>query len=458
MKHIVAKKLVIGLILSSLGLGSAFAAPKLGDATKLPQGAVLVKQLDTNNYAYIDKHIYVVKVSGKNFQELGASYGTLLKPQLVAQLKTEETSTGINADGFIAKLMLNNTINNQDLTADEKSFITGEAQATGMDFDSLLYMNLSFLFSINEKSKVATSTPMCSFIAKQTGNTTMVGRNLDWVKKFHGAQGPVVVTVFNLQDGFQHNKVASIGYLSWFDAATAVNEKGLFAEVNSGQASVSSTVNFNHSPGLTSHYIDFLIKDNTLSDLQKDVFNAIPNTGYIANIAGPQTSDGATPMHSIEKGIWKVGADFQTLSMQRDSSTNTFYNLSTTPDLLVATNSFRDNGWLGDLKNPYLSATAYPSLQDDTKSKSFHRYNNLMNLALTTNAWSNDPDSTMKNIMATALKQDGTGGATEVGLDPDNIDYTYYSVVFNTQTKTLYVSDPVSKNGWLALGASDLFN
>ena len=54
----------------------------------------------------------------------------------------------------------------------------------------------------------------------------------------------------------------------------------------------------------------------------------------------------------------------------------------------------------------------------------------------------------MKAILDTPLKADGTGGATEIGLDTSNIDYTFYSVVFNTQSQTLYVKDPVSGNGW----------
>jgi hypothetical protein len=461
MKKILISTLRTSLILSSLYIGTAIAATnQYGMPPKIPVGATLLSQIDNNNYAYTEKQMDIVKISGANFQSLGNNYGTLLKTELKTQLQNEEHSTGVAANSLVGKILLNNIIKNHNLTTDEISFINGEAQATGIDFNSLLYMNLSFLFSINDKSKHDTSTSMCSFIAKQTSDTTIVGRNLDWVTKFHGqdAQGPIVITVFNLQDGRQHNKVASIGYLGWFDAATAVNEKGLFAEVNSGQASVDNQANFQNSPGLTSHYIDFLMQDNTLAELQNDVFNAIPNTGYIANIAGAPTSSGVTAMHSIEKGIWKTKSQYETLSMQRDSSTNSVYNLPTSDDLLVATNSFRCNGWLNYLKNPYLSTTAYPSLYDDTKSKSFHRYNNLINLASMTNDWNNDPDTAMKNIMETPLKQDGTGGATETGLDPTNIDYTYYSVVFNTQTKTLYVSDPVSNNGWLTLTADDLFN
>ena len=460
--------LTLTVIGSTLCFGSALAntAPSLPNTTpSLPSGATLIKQIDANNYAFNDNHVLVTKISGKNFNELGQHYGTLLKTQITQQLQSEEQNTRLNPKGPLTAAVLNNFVNSHDLTDSESQFITGEASATGLSFNELLYMDLSFLFSITDSNtQKVTSTPMCSFIAKQTDSTTIVGRNLDWVKKFHGAggQGPVVVTVFNLQDGQTHNKVAGIGYLGWFDEATAVNDKGLLAEVNSGQQSVGSTMNSKDAPGLTSHYIDFLMKDSDLSSLQNDVAGTSPNTGYIANIAGPSTSNDTSSMYSIEKGIAQITfqgiAHYSTRSKSRTGSTQTYYDTATTPGLLVSTNSFRIKGWNDFLKNAYLSTTAYPSLDNDTKSKSFHRYNNLMTLATDAQSWNNDADNTMKGILTVPLQQDGAGGATETGLDPTNIDYTYYSVVFNTSSKTLYINDPVSKNGWTTLDAKILFN
>lgn len=462
----------LGLLAAvSIGLTLAALSVNADTSPELPSGATLVKQLDAQNYLLEDNHMYIAKISGNSFEQLGEHYGSLLKSQLRNQLTNEEASTGFKPDGLIAGGILQNFINSHDLTNEEQDFLSGESKASGLDMRSVLYLNLSFLFSITDRSSVAhaTNSPMCSFVAKQTSQGTVVGRNLDWVKKFHGdsGQGPVVITVMNLQDGQAHNKVAGIGYLGWFDAATAVNDKGLFAEVNSGQASVNSTMDSNDSPGLTSHYYSFLMRDNTLQDLEKDVQSEQPNTGYIANIAGPASGSVQGSMFSIEKGIAKIDIhsgivnkqSYETQSLVRSGASQTYYDVSPTPGLLVATNSFRIPGWDKYLlSGAYLSSTPYPSLDEDTKSKSFHRYNNLMQLASDAQTWQSNPDQTMQSILDTPLQQDGSGGATETGLDPDNIDYTYYSVVFNTQTKTLYVNDPVSQQGWVTLSAQDLFN
>ncbi len=428
----------------------------------LPKGATLIQAIDNNNYAFTLNHMTVVKVSGKNFTELGNHYGKLLKQPLQQRFKLEETSTQIKPSGQIASLILNTYIHNNDLTKHETQFLKGAATSSELSFHQLLYMNLSFLFSVTDRPKAFQPT-LCSFIAKQTDNaTTLVGRNLEWTTKFHGpnGQGAPVITVMQLQNGKPHNQIASIGYLGWFDAATIINDKGLFAEVNSGEGS-SHAMNAKNSPNLTSHFIDYLLNDNTLNQLKQDILKSDTNLAYIANIAGPTTDSKQSFSYSIEKAITASGnfntPKHTTTSMARTPTTQTHYDLPINTDLLIATNTFRIKGWEPFLKDAYLSETPYPELENDGARKSFHRYNNLIQLATNAATWNSDPDGTMKDIMATPLHKDGSGGSTFMGMDPSDTLYTYYSVAFNTRTKMLYINDPVSKNGWTTLDANLLF-
>lgn len=426
----------------------------------LPKGSKLIAMLNTGNYAYSLNHLYVVNITGNSFRKLGQHYGALLKPQIKHQLKEESSKASFKPSGLLTTFVLNTYINNNKLTLHESEFIQGIADSTKLSFNNLLYMNLSFLFSVTDRPKLTNPT-LCSFIAKKTAHSIIVGRNLEWTTLFHGddGQGPIVITTFNLRDNRPHNKVTTIGYLGWYDAATAINDKHLFVEVNSGEGS-SRSMNMFSTPNLTSDLVDFMMKDKTLQQLKNDVLHNPTSLAYIANLAGPKEKSSQPFIYSIEKAITPAytqgKARYTTTSLIRTSSTPTHYSLPIEPDLLVATNTFRVQGWKKYLNDAYPIENPYPSLNEDCARKSFHRYNNLTRLAKQAQTWNSSPDKTMKAIMATPLRADGSGGTTFVGLDPSDTLYTYYSVVFNTNNEILYVNDPVSKHGWTKLNAQAL--
>ena len=445
---------IVRVILLCLGCLSVISYA--GERPAMPKGARLFSYINQGNYAFKLSQFYVVHITARNFKGLGEHYGRLLKAPIQHQLQMESVGAQLKPAGMLTRALLLFYKSGNKVTPHERQFIQGESESAGLSFDDLLYMNLSFMFSVTDRPKFTIPT-MCTFIAKRTARETLVGRNLEWTTQFHGqnGQGPIVVTVFHLKDGLPHHVMATVGYLGWYDAATAINDQGLFAEVNSGEGSNNSMSVFG-TPNLTTDFVDFMLDDGGLSQLKRDVMATKTSLAYIANVAGPALQPSQPFIYSIEKAITPMpshqGGGFATTSLARIRTTPTYYKLPVSPDLLVATNTFRVRGWDHYLQGAYPSLTPFPSLADDKGRKSFHRYNNVDRLATQAATWSTKPDQTMQRIIAAPLQKDGNGGSAFVGKDPTDTLYTYYSVVFNTQSKVLYINDLMAGTGWVRLG------
>ncbi len=335
-------------------------------------------------------NISVVNLRGTWF-EMGRQYGHLMEGELTDVYQ------------FIRALVDNRIVNPELVEAvvdkEERQtpfrileFMRGASETSGLTVRELQMANAV---------ERICGLPQCSAAFcwdDYSAGPLVIGRNYDYNSMFSALKDDVAVTVYHPADGSL--SVATIGYVGEIYAVNALNEKGIFLELNNGTPSAPiSSPNARYTG--TTMLFSGLFETDDLSDWDL-FFNTVNcSSSYIINMADSQRG---------------VSYEWCPIDVKHGEIT--------LPDgLMVATNFFVNPEWL--FKTP----------SDAACWNGITRRNNLIKLC--EDHKGNIDEQTMKQIIQTPLAK---GGAMN--------DMTVYQMVVTPETKTLRLR-VIGGLGWL---------
>jgi hypothetical protein len=387
-----------------------------------------------------------------SYQQMGEQYGKLMSEQL--KTSYDNLSQVFNRVEF--KLLtefasLTRYRNSPEVT----KILKGMSNTANLD-DSpkKTYKKLILLDHALQFSAIARRLPAgCTFLSvwgeKSKHTKTLIARNFDWATKFFPLfQSSPTVAIFKPQNGDM--SIATIGYAGWISSITGVNAHGLSISLNSGAYSTGHAA-APFAPSYFANLTQALFKSKNLNQLETNLLGLSPDTGYIVNIADKTIAESieASPTY-----ILKFAHKKQFARVRRDDS-ELYYENKIGNNGLIATNSFRLNGWQDNfILDKLLKITPYPA-KGSTPTMSFLRYDNIVK-ALLEHQSSMDV-STLKSIMEKPIQQ---GGATEYSDNPlFNHENTYYSVIYDASNHTLWVRFiDDSHSPWQQIALDEYFN
>lgn len=264
------------------------------------------------------------------WHEMGRQYGALLKQELSDVSSFAEQYVEKNGETAVKVLLAQWS----QISYTIHAFMEGMAQTSGL--------SLSQLYRANAVERLC-GLPECSCAIAwddYAKDDLIVGRNYDYGESFFAMKNNLVTAVFHPADGSL--ATAAIGYVGEIYATNAINEKGIFMELNNGSPSAPILPPNDRIIGTT------LLLNTMFQAHSLDYFDAFFNTSlcsesYIINVCDTNNA------HSYE---WcPVGCKKGCQNM---------------PDgLLLSTNHYQNSEW--DLAHP----------TDQTSWLSFLRLNNL---------------------------------------------------------------------------------
>ena len=325
--------------------------------------------------------VSVVDLHG-TWREMGRQYGKLMESELrdvyaFTELIIEAQVGNANKADSIVNMQARQT------PYRIREFFEGAAETSGFSVDQLQ--------QINAVERIA-GLPRCSAAAvwgDYAASSLVFGRNYDYADVFAELYDDVAVTVYHPADGAL--AAATVGYVGEIYAVNALNEKGIFLELNNGKPSARISSPNDRVTGTTMLFSS-LFECDELDDLEL-FFNTVNcSSSYIINAAD---SSRAVSYEWCPTGV-KHGE--QSL-----------------PDgLLASTNHYVNPEW------------EYPVPTDETSWNALTRRDNLIALCEAEKGSIDVP--AMQRIIDTA-EQDG-GARNEL---------TVYQIVAVPETLTLWV-------------------
>lgn len=325
--------------------------------------------------------ITVVSLYG-TWREMGRQYGMLMKDRL------DEVYFFVNT---IIEYSVGNAQKARSIVAAQTAqtpyriseFFEGAAETSGLTVEQLQ--------AVNAVERIG-GLPKCSAAfcwGEYTSGSLVIGRNYDYSDAFALLKDDVAVTIYHPADGSL--ATATIGYVGEIYAVNAINEKGLFLELNNGKPSANIKAPNSRITGTTALFSEMFEADD-LEDW--DLFFNTTNcsSSYIINIAD---SSRACSYEWCPVDVKQGGKDL--------------------PDgLLVSTNYYVNSDWL----------FAVPS--DAASWEGLTRRKNL--IALCEAEKGKIDEQAMMKIIETPLE---AGGAQN--------ELTVYQIVIVPETKMLWL-------------------
>ena len=363
------------LILISL-IGSTAAQP--------PEEAVTAADADITfeqGSKAVRGGISVVSLRG-TWYEMGRQYGALMRNELTEVYDFVET---------IIEYSIGNAQKAESIIAVQTAqtpyricrFFEGAAETSGLTVEQLQ--------AVNAVERIG-GLPKCSAAfcwGEYTSGSLVIGRNYDYSDAFGLLKDDVAVTIYHPADGSL--ATATIGYAGEIYAVNAINEKGIFLELNNGKPSANIKSPNARITGTTALFSEMFEADE-LEDW--DLFFNTTNcsSSYIINIAD---SSRARSYEWCPVDVKQGGQDL--------------------PDgLLVSTNYYVNSDWL----------FAVPS--DAASWEGLTRRKNL--IALCEAEKGKIDEQAMMKIIETPLE---AGGAQN--------ELTVYQIVIVPETKMLWL-------------------
>lgn len=222
---------------------------------------------------------YIVELHG-TFRQMGRQYGLLLKDQLGEFYQEAVAGFLMGEKGYrYEDLVAAGTSNYNQYPQIFKDFLDGTAETNGLDKDKTYIMSAIFVL-IYETG--------CSSLSAWGDYTpdrsTVVGRNLDlfstnlrrFSKYFH-------VVVWN-PTGYPAS-VANIDFMGSIFYQTAINSKGIFLELQNGQAA-DTTLEINRE-NTNNILLESLFRNVSASDVDLWFKTTLPQAGLIMNASFP---------------------------------------------------------------------------------------------------------------------------------------------------------------------------
>ena len=254
-----------------------------------------------------------------------------------------------------------------------KELMRGMAETSGLSAEELRIVN-----AIEVIAAECLLPPQCSGIAvwgDYSAGPLVYGRNYDYLPWFKELSGDLTMAAFHPADGSL--SVATIGYAGEIYAVNAMNERGLFLELNNGMPSGGALWYDSRIPAIA-ELLGFMLDCSTLDEIESAFQTTRANFAYIVGVADGQTA------RCFE---WLVFDVKLRLSHSR-------------PGLTVLTNHFTEFSW------------GLPRPDDRKYWLTRTRRTNLLNLAKHFKGTINE--TVMKNIMDTRI--DDLGATTDLTL------------------------------------------
>ena len=325
--------------------------------------------------------VSVVDLHG-TWYEMGRQFGDLMKDELHDIYDFLQTIIAANQG---------NSDKTDSIVEQQKSqtpyriceFMKGAAETSGLTYDQI--------HMINAVERIG-GLPHCS-VAMAWGDYTdgslVIGRNYDYADYFSQIADDVAVTVYHPADGAL--ATATIGYVGEIYAVNAINEAGIFLELNNGKPSANiKSPNYRFTG--TTMLFDIMFDADDLNDIDLFFNTTNSSSSSIINVADSQ------------KG---VSYEWCPIDVKHGESEN--------PEgLLVSTNYFLNPEW------------DFPVPSDADSWNAISRRENLLKL-LDSKKGSVDV-SVMQDIIATPFED---GGAM--------LDLTVYQLVVVPETFELWI-------------------
>lgn len=333
--------------------------------------------------------ITVVSLYG-TWREMGRQYGMLMKDRLeevyllVKTIIEYSIGNASEAESIIS-------VQTAQAPYRISAFFEGAAETSGLTVEQLQ--------AVNAVERIG-GLPKCSAAfcwGEYTSGPLVAGRNYDYFEAFSLLKDDVAVTVYHPADGSL--ATATIGYAGEIYAVNAINEKGIFMELNNGKPSANIKSPNPRITGTTALFSE-MFEANELDDW--DLFFNTTNcsSSYIINIAD---SSQARSYEWCPLDVKQGGKDL--------------------PDgLLVSTNYYVNSDWL----------FAVPS--DAASWKGLTRRRNL--IALCEAEKGKIDEQAMMKIIETQYE---AGGAQN--------ELTVYQIVIVPETKMLWLR-VIGGAGW----------
>ncbi|MEG0825638.1 MAG: C45 family peptidase [Oscillospiraceae bacterium] len=212
--------------------------------------------------------------------EMGRQYGKLMSAELndvraFVELVVEASDDNkAKADKVIAT-------QNAQMTYTLRQFFAGAVETSGMtEYE---------LHLCNAVERIA-GLPQCSAAAvwgDYAADTLLMGRNYDYMENFDMLSDDVVVTVYHPADGSL--ATATIGYTGEIYAVNAMNEKGIFMELNNGTPSAKIKSPDARITGTTALF-EVMFEAETLDYLDIFFNTTACSSSYIINVVDSQSA------------------------------------------------------------------------------------------------------------------------------------------------------------------------
>ena len=224
-------------------------------------------------------NISVVNLHG-TWREMGRQYGKLMKDELHEVYDFVENMISLSpenkerSESIIA-------LDKAQYTNSIREFMKGASETSGLTINQIQ--------AVNALERIG-GLPKCSAVAcwnDYSSGQLVVGRNYDYSDAFAPLNDDMVITVYHPADGSL--AVATIGYTGEINTYNAINEKGIFMELNNGTPSTNIKTQADRIQGTTMLF-SAMFETDELNDWEL-FFNTVACSGsYIINVADSKSA------------------------------------------------------------------------------------------------------------------------------------------------------------------------
>lgn len=371
--------------------------------------------------------LWILNLEG-SYTDMGRQYGALLKNELAT------------LDGELEKILGRNfsvpsvvaAVKNQ-MEPREDLLLTGMEQESGLSRYQLERLNTSLFFIYDSGCSAFAATG-----AQTESGFTIAGRNFDNPRGEFSRilRGNSILVIFNPKDQFtgngshRDNSVAIMTQIGWLYGLTTLNSKGIYLEYNNGMNSIPLPTNSATLLAQLSTKRDGL-HQNLYAALDADTLEEV-DARFAAPVAVAtitQVADKSRIWHyERSPDFYNPEPTVHAKKLNAGEARGGTQGYDNPPNMDIFTNHF----FLVDWHNQQLIY----SLTNDSGSKTFARLRNLQDLAKQPGIIINP--ATMKEIMTTPLRADGTGGPF-IPTELDSPDVTHFTSVTDIANKIMHI-------------------
>lgn len=263
------KRVIIFSILMLVGL--TFSCQKDEDSADPYEGGKLHKS-PTGAF-------YIAQLQG-TFKQMGRQYGLMLSDQIMAFYQEAVVELAMNEEGMKYEDLLEYGMDNYDnFPQIFRDYFDGMAETSGLSLEKTKIMSgVMYLIYMTGCSSLSTWGDYT------TDGKTITGRNLDlfagnlrrFSKYYH-------IVVWN-PTGFPAS-VANIDFMGGVFYQTAINDKGVFLELQNGQA--ADTSNTEYRENTNNILLESLFRNTTGEEVDRWFNTTLPVCGLIMNASFP---------------------------------------------------------------------------------------------------------------------------------------------------------------------------